>query len=353
MNPDTLRRLADLFERYPEAWAHEPVDSLEIDDAEARLGVRLSAGLREFIGGVVGSLPLAGLRCWAWAGAGEWSVVELTERHRADRWPGTEAWVVFSGDGFGNPVGVDAEGRVWLSDHDSGECVCLEANFEDWLRRWALKAEPHRTGGYLARWPWPPRDGGGAMSLEWEQLYKLGTDVAGFALYHPGRLAHRNEAPLGWWDEAEEEFRTGRLIAWCTGSDGTFTLKFVQRLLSLLEKKALVTSQAFRFLVEDGRLYWDNTDCLPSEDRHQSAEEDEYGWLELPNGKYRFTVHAFDWFSISDAERKAGGDISHYVVQVESVSSFDGVPAPASAPWLLASKSWHAKRVKEQQGDTE
>ena len=159
MGSDTLQRLTDLFERYPDAWAREPVADDEIDIAETRLGIPFSAGFREFIacfgGGAAGSLPVAGLRRWAWAATAEWSVVELTERHRAEGWPGTEAWVVFSGDGFGNPFGLDADGRVWLSDHDSRECVCLEASFEDWLRRWALRADPHRTGDYLARRPWP------------------------------------------------------------------------------------------------------------------------------------------------------------------------------------------------------
>jgi hypothetical protein len=159
MGPDTLQRLGAIFEQFPEGWAGEPVAASEIDRAEARLGVPFSAGYREFVarfgGGHAASLPVAGLRRWAAAGRGEWSVVELTERHRARGWPGTEAWVVFSGDGFGNPVGLDAAGRVWLSDHDSRECVCLEESFEDWLRRWALHAEPCRTGDYLARWPWP------------------------------------------------------------------------------------------------------------------------------------------------------------------------------------------------------
>lgn len=192
------------------------------------------------------------------------------------------------------------------------------------------------------------------MSLEWEQLYKLGTDVAGFALYHPAQLAHRNDTPCGWWDEAEPEFRDGRLVAFCTGSDGTFTLKFVQRPLSATEEKALVVSQAFRYVVEDERLYWDNTNCLPSEDTFESAEDDEHGWLELPNGRYRVTVHALDWFDgIPDAEREAAGDISHYVVRVEPVTSFREVPAPKSAPWLQASKSWHAHRVAQLGGSEE
>jgi hypothetical protein len=159
MGPDTVRRLAAMFEKSPGAWAGGPVAADEIDRAEARVGVPFPAGYREFVarfgGGHAGSLPVAGLRQWAFAGRDEWSVVEVTEWHRAQGWPGTDGWVGFSGDGFGNPVGFDADGRVWLSDHNSRECVCLEAGFEDWLRRWALKVGPPRAGGYLARWAWP------------------------------------------------------------------------------------------------------------------------------------------------------------------------------------------------------
>jgi hypothetical protein len=87
------------------------------------------------------------------AGRGDWSVVELTEQHRARRYPGAERWAIFSDDGFGNPVGFDEFGRVWISDHDSCEFVCLESSFEDWVRRWALKIEPHRSG-YIAQERW-------------------------------------------------------------------------------------------------------------------------------------------------------------------------------------------------------
>jgi hypothetical protein len=159
MGSETLQWLAAIYTKFPEMTAGESVATDEIDSAEARLGVPFPAGYREFVarfgGGHVGSLPVAGLRRWATAGRGEWSVVESTERHRAEGWPGTEAWVVFSGDGFGNPVGFDAAGRVWLSDHNGRECVCLDASFEDWMRRWALQTEPYRTGDYLARWTWP------------------------------------------------------------------------------------------------------------------------------------------------------------------------------------------------------
>ena len=96
--------------------------------------------------------------------SGEWSVIELTEWHRAEKWPGTESWAVFSGDGFGNPIGLDAMGRVWLSDHDSCECVCLEAGFEDWVLRWAMHAVERPQGDYLDWWSWPAQGPGSGES---------------------------------------------------------------------------------------------------------------------------------------------------------------------------------------------
>jgi SMI1 / KNR4 family (SUKH-1) len=159
VQPDTLKRLAAIYDRFDDAWARQSVSEDQIDAAATRLGVPFPADYRAFVqrfgGGHVGSVPVAGLCRWRAAAKSEWSVIELTERHRAAGWPGTDVWVVFSGDGLGNPIGFDDAGRVWLSDHDSRECVCLEVDFEDWVRRWALRAEPLREGDYLARWPWP------------------------------------------------------------------------------------------------------------------------------------------------------------------------------------------------------
>lgn len=158
MRPETLARLTADYSRFPISFAGKCVETDELDAAAVRLGVPLSNDFREFVtrfgGGHAGSFSIAGLRRWEMAGVGEWSIVEKTEALRAQGWPGTEQWVVFSDDGFGNPIGLDAEGRVWLSDHNSRECVCLEAEFEAWLRRWALKMELHRSDGYLARWTW-------------------------------------------------------------------------------------------------------------------------------------------------------------------------------------------------------
>jgi hypothetical protein len=61
---------------------------------------------------------------------GDESVVDLTRRFQADGWRGTENWYVISFDGAGNPVGMDRDGHVWLSDHNSGDIVDVAANFE-------------------------------------------------------------------------------------------------------------------------------------------------------------------------------------------------------------------------------
>ncbi len=151
----------------------------------------------------------------------------------------------------------------------------------------------------------------------------------------------------------KEEFRAGRLVAFCTSSDGTFTMKLVRRPLTPAEEKVLVAKECFRYDVRDGRLYWDNANCLPSEDQFENAEDDEHGWLEIPNGPYRVTVHALDWFSIPDAEREVEADISHYIVRFESVSSLEEIPVPKELPWLLASKSWHEKRLALQSANPE
>jgi hypothetical protein len=161
MKSDTLKRLNDSFERFPSMRAHDRVEPHELDEAARDLGVPLSSNYCEFVirfgGGHAGAYAVAGLRRWETAGKGEWSIIEMTQRHRAQGWPGTKDWAVFSNDGFGNPIALDVKGHVWLSDHDCRECVCLEADFEDWLRRWALNIEPLRGTGYLDRWNWPDR----------------------------------------------------------------------------------------------------------------------------------------------------------------------------------------------------
>ena len=62
------------------------------------------------------------------------TTVGSTKHYQLQNWPSIEDWYIVSDDGFGNPIGIDPEGKVWLSDHDSGfEKVKLADSFEEFL----------------------------------------------------------------------------------------------------------------------------------------------------------------------------------------------------------------------------
>jgi len=157
MQADTLQKLEDAYEQFPGMCA-KGVSQSEIDQAASQLGLPFPPDYQEFLrrygGGHAGSLPVAGLRQWEFAGCTDWSVIELTGYFRKRQYPGANRWVIFSGDGSANPIGFDDVGHIWVSDHDSCEFVCIETSFEDWIRRWALRVEPHRSG-YIAQERWP------------------------------------------------------------------------------------------------------------------------------------------------------------------------------------------------------
>jgi len=85
------------------------------------------------------------------------SVVDLTNHFRKQQWPGAENWVVFSMDQGGNPIGLDADGRVWLSDRDCCQIVAICQTFEEFLRAYCLLADPEAPGYYDER-PWPSNE---------------------------------------------------------------------------------------------------------------------------------------------------------------------------------------------------
>lgn len=136
MKPEVVRRLDELYREWPVTLGGGPVSPAELDRAEASVGMKLDATYREFVerygGGLIGSLPILGLRVEEAMGPGE-LVTEMTARFRADGWHPTQAWVVISVDLAGNPIGLDANGEVWLSDHDAGEVVKLATTFEDFV----------------------------------------------------------------------------------------------------------------------------------------------------------------------------------------------------------------------------
>ena len=50
-----------------------------------------------------------------------------------------EKWAVISMDHSGNPIGLDADGKIWISDHDAGAVQVIANNFESYLRNQCLK----------------------------------------------------------------------------------------------------------------------------------------------------------------------------------------------------------------------
>jgi hypothetical protein len=141
LQADTVTRIQERFAEFPAVGLKgEGVLEAEIDELEARLGTKLPEGYREFLrlwgGGVVGPFDIYGLRP-AGAMGKVWSVLEVNASFRD--WPGNDGWVVFSGDGYGNPIAFDRDHRVIRSDHDGGFCVdVLAPDFEGFLRKYGL-----------------------------------------------------------------------------------------------------------------------------------------------------------------------------------------------------------------------
>ncbi len=141
MKNETWQVLDDLFSRMPSLKA-EPVDPSEIAAAAAEIGVPLNSDYAAFVtrygGAIVGPFRIFGLRKAIPMGKNEASFVEVTKGFRRQGWPGVENWAVISVDHAGNPVGLDEEGKVWISDHDAGAMQIIANDFEDYLRRRCL-----------------------------------------------------------------------------------------------------------------------------------------------------------------------------------------------------------------------
>lgn len=140
MTDDTWTRLEAAFVRFPTLKA-EPVPAAEVGAASATLRLPFPLDYREFLerygAAIVGPFPIFGLRPVEPMG-NEWSVVDVNRRYRVDNWPGVENWLVVSADHSGNPIGIDGDGRLWISDHDLGGISPVGDDFEDFLRRKCL-----------------------------------------------------------------------------------------------------------------------------------------------------------------------------------------------------------------------
>ncbi len=142
MKEDTWEKLDAMFQKHSILKA-EAVPLQEINESAVQIGIPLPSDYVEFIhrygGAIVGPFPIFGLRKAKPMGNEDGSFVEVTAQFRRQRWPGTERWIVISSDHAGNPVGLDGNGQVWISDHDAGVVEVIADNFEDYLRKRCLK----------------------------------------------------------------------------------------------------------------------------------------------------------------------------------------------------------------------
>ncbi len=142
---ETLQCLQVKLGESPILRARSVPTSEEINQASKVLGVPFASDYREFMlefgGATVGPYPIFGLRPVEVMGRDHWSVIEVTRHYRNDGVPGTQDWVVFSEDHAGNPVGMDANGVVWIHDHDFGGVAILAPSFEAYIRNRCLNMD--------------------------------------------------------------------------------------------------------------------------------------------------------------------------------------------------------------------
>lgn len=137
MKEDTVNRLNQMFADSPVMRADDVPSEQEVDAASDELGIPFSDDFREFLlrygGATVGPFPVFGLRP-SEIMDDRWSVIETTQEIRASGLEGVGSWVIVSEDHSGNPVGMDAEGKIWIFDHDFGGISELSPTFDEYVR---------------------------------------------------------------------------------------------------------------------------------------------------------------------------------------------------------------------------
>ena len=178
---------------------------------------------------------------------------------------------------------------------------------------------------------------------ELDKTLSVGTDVAAWFLFHPHDLAHRRADPLNWWSSDSaifKEFAAGTLVAVCTGGDGNSTVRFTNVGLTERELTYAVCWADFRLQVKHQSLYLDGGDVLPAEecDEIERCDPEGYGWIELPNGNYRVTVHAIAWYdepgALDENNYSTESALAAYVVHFQSVADLDSITPPTTLPYL-------------------
>lgn len=141
MTNATLSLLDADFAKYPMLVAGPPQEA-EMAKLEAAIGFALPADYRAFVkrygGAIVGAYSVFGIGASDEMGDDEASAMQMTERFRAQKWPGTEDALVISMDHAGNAVTLGRDGQVNRFDHDSGTAERLAESFEGFVLNWCL-----------------------------------------------------------------------------------------------------------------------------------------------------------------------------------------------------------------------
>lgn len=170
---------------------------------------------------------------------------------------------------------------------------------------------------------------------------RLATDVAHIVLFHPDDLVHAEHWPIAWYAESfiyPVESAAGRLIAWCTGSDGVFKLRLTTGELTARERAFSGPSFVFPYRVRHGRVFIDNSDGLPGVEKMIDPSTSPDFWFELADGDYAVTVTAVEWEAEPGARDEGHETLPNYVVAFEPLDGRSIKPA-RRPPDLIGSRN--------------
>ncbi|MEJ6393802.1 hypothetical protein V8J82_11075 [Gymnodinialimonas sp. 2305UL16-5] len=151
--------------------------------------------------------------------------------------------------------------------------------------------------------------------MSFDRKLGLGTDGAHFLIYNPETLAHTKDWPTGWYGEPEawqSESAAGRLVAWCTRSDGGYALRLTTGDLTADEQPLAGASWTFP-LHSPGRVLVDGDYQLPGGSAPSLAEDSPL-WIDLAKGDWHVTVTAIEWTASDLPEAEASEKFANYVV---------------------------------------
>ncbi|HEY9651839.1 MAG TPA: DUF6386 family protein [Coleofasciculaceae cyanobacterium] len=176
-----------------------------------------------------------------------------------------------------------------------------------------------------------------------DRTLNIVTDIAAWFLFHPEDLAHRRSDPHNWWTHdfaIRKEFAAGTIVAVSTGQDGNSTVRFTNIGLTERERTYAVSFADFRLQVKHQSLYLDGGLILPHDESETIEQYDPngYGWIELPNGNYRVTVHAIAWYdepgAIDENNYSTDKALAAYVAHFQAVIELDSITPPTTVPSL-------------------